>query len=237
MRAYAINADGAVYGNEISFDTAPGFVDNRDGTVYPVVTIGNQVWMAENLKYLPSVNLPNEGSNSDPRYYVYGYSGNDVSAAIAEENYAIYGVLYNWPAAMAGEEAANATVKPSGVKGVCPDGWHLPNEAEWEELFLVVGTKTSRQNYSGGGALKESGTEHWDSPNTGANNGYGFTVLPAGHKDTNHVFVNLGVNGYFWNSSLDTTNPWYWMFRSAFSTIYASSVAISSGHSVRCLCN
>ena len=83
-------------------DTAGTFTDSRDGNEYNWVQIGNQVWMAENLAYLPSVNMVADGSEdaAGSYYYVYGYDGTNVTDAKATANYTTYGVLYNWTAAM-----------------------------------------------------------------------------------------------------------------------------------------
>src|SRR5574344_2484117 len=154
--------------------------DARDNQTYRIVTIGSQTWMAENLKYLPSVVGPRTGSKTTPHYYVYGYNGTNVTDAKATANYNTYGVLYNWPAAMNG--AASSTTNPSGVQGVCPDGWHLPSNAEWTELTDYLG------GYSvAGGKLKatgtiEAGTGLWYDRNTGATNETGFTGLPGGYR-------------------------------------------------------
>src|SRR5690554_6700140 len=131
--------------------------DARDNQTYRIVTIGSQTWMAENLKYLPSVVGPETGSQTTPHYYVYGYNGTNVTDAKATANYNTYGVLYNWPAEM----------------NACPDGWHLPSDAEWTELTDYLGGESVA-----GGKLKETGTTHWASPNTGATNETGFTALP-----------------------------------------------------------
>jgi uncharacterized protein (TIGR02145 family) len=111
--------------------------DTRDATTYKTVTIGDQIWMAENLKYLSAVESPSVGSDTEAYYYVYDYDGNDIEAAKTTDNFDIYGVLYNWTAAMSGAASSNAN--PSAVKGVCPDGWHLPSDAEWAQLADYLG--------------------------------------------------------------------------------------------------
>jgi len=83
-----------------SLDGTSTFTDSRDNTDYRYITIGTQTWMAENLRVLPSVSDPDDGSPDDPYYYVYDYYGTDVAAAEATENYKTYGVLYNWEAAL-----------------------------------------------------------------------------------------------------------------------------------------
>ncbi len=167
IKAYAINSQGEALGSEVSFTTNSGsggetgtFTDSRDGHEYNWIKICNQVWMAENLTYLPSVSPSSAGSYTDPYYYVYGYQGNSVSEAKATSNYATYGVLYNWPATMAG--ASSSSTNPCGVQGVCPDGWHLPSDAEWIELEMHLGMSQADADNEGwrgtdeGGKLKET---------------------------------------------------------------------------------
>ncbi|MFA5816806.1 MAG: FISUMP domain-containing protein, partial [Bacteroidales bacterium] len=131
VRAYATNSEGTSYGDPISFRTLDdggltgSFIDSRDNTVYNWVKIGNQVWMSENLAYLPSVSSSTTGSGTLPYYYVQGYEGVNIFDAIPTSNYQTYGVLYNWPAAMKGANSSNQN--PSGVQGICPDNWHLPS--------------------------------------------------------------------------------------------------------------
>jgi len=173
------------------------FTDNRDGKSYTTVRIGLQCWMAENLKYLPSVVSSAIGSLSFSYYYVYGYAGSDVSLAEATTNYNIYGVLYNWQAAMAGSTSSSSN--PSGVQGACPAGWHLPSDAEWTQLTDYLGGA----NVAGG---KLKATAFWDSPNTDATNETGFTALPGGIRYTNGSFYYIGVTGRWWSSTEDDTD-------------------------------
>lgn len=118
------------------------FLDPRDNTVYRTVTIGDQTWMAQNLAWLPSVHRPETAAScqGEPYQYVLNYDGEDVAAAKATEEYALYGVLYNWYAVVGEGNSAGvpSDAVPSGVQGPCPDGWHVPSQAEWQTLFDFV---------------------------------------------------------------------------------------------------
>lgn len=177
------------------------FTDPRDGNNYQTVTIDNQVWIAENLKYLPSVVGPTIFSDTSPYYYVYDYEGTDVEEAKNEENYTTYGVLYNWTAAMAGSASSNAN--PSTVQGVCPTGWHLPSEAEWDQLIDYLGGV-----YVAGGKLKEIGLMNWQDPNAGATNEAGFKALPGGYSGWS-TFEELGSQGFWW-SATENSSEFSW---------------------------
>lgn len=216
------------------------FIDSRDNTEYSWVQIGSQTWMAENLKYLPSVVGPGTGSNSEAYCYVYGYDGTSISAAKATENYATYGVLYNWTAAMNGAESSDAN--PSGVQGICPDGWHLPSDAEWKQLEMYLGMSETDVNSTGwrgtveGGKLKEAGTTHWADPNAGANNESGFTALPGGNRGSHGLFYGFRDDGYWWSSTESGTyDAWYRRLGYDSSSVGRYFVNKSMGFSVRCL--
>jgi len=221
-------------------ETSGTFVDERDNREYSWVKIGEQIWMAENLKYLPSVVGHETGSNSEAYCYVYGYDGTSISAAKATENYATYGVLYNWTAAMNGAESSDAN--PSGVQGICPDGWHLPSDAEWKQLEMYLGMSETDVNSTGwrgtveGGKLKEAGTTHWADPNAGANNESGFTALPGGNRGNNGNFNNIRNSGYWWSSTEYSTNSaWYRSLYYYDSNVNRDYYYKSMGFSVRCL--
>ena len=232
VKAYATNSKGTAYGEQKSFKTnqeeeGTTFTDSRDGIVYETVTIGEQVWMAENLAYLPSVVGPATGSTTDPHYYVYGYDGTNIAEAKATTNYQTYGVLYNWHAALP----------------ACPSGWHLPSDAEWKQLEMYLGMTQveadKRDLYRGteeGGKLKEAGTSHWKSPNTGATNESGFTALPGGYRTNNGSFVNVGIRGLWWSSTQYSTNDaWYRYLSYLYSSVYRYATNNEYGFSVRCV--
>lgn len=177
------------------------FTDARDGNVYQIVTIGTQVWMAENLKFLPSVEAPTTSSSLTPNYYVYDYSGTNIVEAKETYNYNTYGVLYNWPAAMA--NSLSSSINPSGIQGICPAGWHLPSDAEWTQLINYLGGNNLSVN-----KLKEVGLLHWNEPNEGTNES-GFTALPSGMLGLG-TFVNICKGGAWWSATENSnSNSWY----------------------------
>ncbi len=235
VRAYATNCNGTAYGNEMSFTTLAAFTcgsiftDTRNNFAYPTVQIGNQCWLAKNLAYLPSVVGPFTGSTTTPNYYVYDYDGTNTSDAKATPNYTTYGVLYNWPAAMNG--AASSTANPSGVQGICPTGWHLPSDAEWTELTDYLGGTVV-----GGGKLKETGTTHWNTPNTGATNETGFTALQGGMRWGYDTFVSIGEYGYWWCATEhDSAYVYYWVMYNNYSDVDRVYCGKEMGFSVRCV--
>ncbi len=149
-------------------------VTDFDGNDYNTVLIGSQRWMKENLKSL---------------HYSDGTEINEVWAYNDDEdNVATYGRLYTWDAAMKNETA-------EGAQGACPDGWHLPTDAEWTELGAFLGG-----DELAGGKLKESGNSHWIEPNTGATNESGFCALPSGEYDDTH-YQFLGEYAVMWSST------------------------------------
>ncbi|OQB02256.1 MAG: Type II secretion system protein G precursor [Parcubacteria group bacterium ADurb.Bin216] len=209
--------------------------DSRDSNIYSTVQIGTQCWMKKNLAYLPSVVGPGTGFETTPYYYVYGYDGTDVSAAKATPNYTTYGVLYNWAAAMNGQTG-------EGVQGICPSGWHLPTDAEYKTLEMYLGMTQAQADATGwrgtdeGGKLKEAGTTHWITPNTGATNSSGFTALPAGSRSTDGSFNSIGSNTHFWSSSASSSsNAWRRLLYTSNSTVSRYYENKAYGFSVRCL--
>jgi uncharacterized protein (TIGR02145 family) len=168
-----------------------GTVTDVDGNTYRTVKIGNQWWMAENLKvkhYRTGAAIP---SITDNATWENLASGGHCAYDNEAGNVATYGLLYNWYAAV-------------DSRNIAPDGWHVPSRAEWEILQQFLGGEAAA-----GGKMKESGTTHWASPNTGATNESGFTALPGGDRISTGYFAMKGHKVVFWAStSYSSENAW-----------------------------
>ncbi|MCX6224867.1 MAG: hypothetical protein NTV01_09000 [Bacteroidia bacterium] len=164
------------------------------GKNYSTIKIGDRTWMAENLAFLPAVGPSNTGSETINHFYVYGYEGTSVNTARAQSNYATYGALYNWPAAMAS----------------CPTGWHLPSDAEWTSLTDYL--TNNGYGYEGSGSdigrsmASSSGWNYSSVAGTigndqSGNNRSGFSGLPGGTRYYDGGFRSLGDAAVFWSST------------------------------------
>ncbi len=193
-------------------DCIDTLTDERDGQKYKTVCIGDQIWMAENLRY----NAP--GSKC--------YDDNT-------SNCAIYGRLYDWNTLMQG--AAATAAKPSGVKGICPKGWHVPSHAEWLELIEASGGGPN--GVDAGGALKSTDTL-WKSPNKGATNSSGFSTLPGGVYVTgSSSFQRLRENAMFWSATAWTLPEYRYDIRlhHSVTTVVGGGVTPEDYESCRCV--
>lgn len=168
--------------------TPGGTVTDFDGNVYETVQIGLQVWIKTCLRSLHYAN-----GNSITGVYVY-----DDNNSYAEA----YGRLYTWDAIMNGTGSSNGN--PSGVQGVCPTGWHLPSKAEFEELISFIGGAVGA-----GGKMKETGTNHWDPPNTAATNEFGFTARGAGERSLTGTYQYIKMQNEIWTSTEYNTSSAY----------------------------
>jgi len=200
VRAYATNSAGTAYGNELSFKTLSdsaaivlfypilfnpnltyGTITDADWNVYKTIQIGTQTWMAENLKTTSFNNgeqIANVTGNLNWANYTldaYCWYKNDIAYKTN------YGALYNWHAVNTGK--------------LCPTGWHVPSSAEFTTLITFLGGGNAA-----GGKLKESGTAHWLTPNTGADNENGFSALPGGYLPSGD-FMSFRTAGYWWSST------------------------------------
>ena len=193
------------------------FTDPRDGQTYKTVTIGTQRWMAENLNY--------GTANS------YCYNDNSV-------NCAKYGRLYTWAAAMDSSGTWSTNGKGCGynktcsptypVRGVCPEGWHLPSITEFEPLFTAVGGSSTA-----GTALKSTSGWYNDGNGTDA---FGFSALPAGLRDSYGDYYDEGSIAHFWSSTEDGSGCAYDMYLNYnYDYAYLNYNDKYRGLSVRCL--
>ena len=219
IKAYASNSVGTGYGNEIMFNTLVGnpTLTDIDGNVYHTVTIGNQTWMAENL-------MTTKYRNGDAIATVAGSWATLVTGAYSwynndPANKTIYGGFYNWYAV-------------SDSRNIAPAGWHVPTDAEWTTLTTYLGGESVA-----GGKLKETGTSHWFSPNTGATNSAGFTALPGGLRDYfDGTFNNVGYLGNWWSSTTyDAANAWYRNLHYYIANAGRYTYDRHNGFSVRCV--
>ena len=188
-------------------------VTDIDNNHYDAVQIGNQVWMAENLRttrYADGTTIPIASSYSITSPYRYAPGPNQTNQA--NMSYVpTLGYLYNWPAVMNGTSSSNAN--PSGVQGICPNGWHVPSDAEWTELTDYLSSQSAyvcgAETYHIAKAI--SSQEGWSS-DTGqccigndlsANNATGFTARPTGKLTPahNHPFFDYGITATFWSAT------------------------------------
>jgi uncharacterized protein (TIGR02145 family) len=187
-----------------------------EGQTYNTVQIGSQCWMAENLNVGTMIPGLNEMSN-DGIIEKYCYDNNN-------ENCDEYGGLYQWQEMMQYENLM-------GVQGICPEGWHLPEDLEWGILnFNLGGASVS------GGKMKEAGFSHWNPPNTGATNASGYAALPGGYRYINGGFYFQGDYGYYWTSKLNTGQyKWAWLLSYNNEINQWSYELETEGRSVRCV--
>lgn len=192
---------------------ASGLVD-IDGNNYPVVKIGNQIWMKENLRVrrynngtaiLFDASGGSDGNGSDFTWGGLTYGAHTLYAhdsTATPSNLTKYGYLYNWYAAKgistAGEIANTDTLN------ICPTGWHVPTDTEWTTLIDYLGGENVA-----GGKMKSTGTVYWGGDNTEATNESGFSGLPGGIRRYDGFFSDNGGDGYFWSASeFDISHAW-----------------------------
>lgn len=219
-----------------TFARCSDFENNR----YKVVKIGTQIWMAENLKsgyysdgaplpYVNTVSAWDALTVSDKAFCYY-----DDNTA----NLNTYGALYTWSAAMNG--AAASSTNPSNVQGACPVGWHLPSDAEWHSMILVIDPSaqyTTTESSFAGGMLKEAGNSHWAAPNTGASDYYGFRALPSGRRLETGTFSQLGYNAMWWSTSDASGNARDRTLYYTFERIDRAPAYKNVGYAIRCVKN
>ena len=203
VKAFATNAKGTTYGNQFDFygGCDSKTVTDYDGNVYNTVLIGNQCWMKENLRTTHYADgWPLENSQ-------FKYPNNNA------DNVGIYGLLYNRNVAMRGVNESSSV--PSGVQGICPDGWHLPSNGEWNLLITYVNNQNeyrcNGQNNTYAKSLSDSIGWNYSAAyanqyacniasGEGINNATGFSARAAGYISGSNVY-GFGTSFYCWSTS------------------------------------
>jgi len=218
------------------FNSCTNSVSDIDGNKYDVVEIGNQMWMAENLRTSRFTNgddIPNLVNDSD-----WNTTNNSKRGAwVHFDNNVfyetVYGKLYNWHAV-------------NDNRGLCPEGWIVPTEEDWQELEIHLGMSNTEANSRGrrgakenvGGKLKIEGTTYWTSPNVGATNESGFNGLPGSIRFNNGGFGYLGevgVNGRWWSSTEAPSGAWSRSVYNDSTDVIKTNFNKQAGLSVRCI--
>lgn len=244
-----ISSDNFVFEiNGLPCPYSPTVIDIESNT-YNTVLIGNQCWMAENLnvtKYSNNASIPMVSDNmswdnlanngTDDAYCYYNNNSNGESNK--------YGALYNWAAAM-GDNAVSSNSNPSGVQGICPDGWHLPSDDEWKELEMALGMSQTEADQTGERGTNEgsqlaANASLWinSSLENDAEFGTsGFLAIPGGTRNDIGEFINEHSCIYFWTATEDYS--WSaWSRGVGYNTTQVSRHIYSYkslGHYVRCV--
>ncbi|OIO53027.1 hypothetical protein AUJ46_06420 [Candidatus Peregrinibacteria bacterium CG1_02_54_53] len=232
-QSYQLNVDTTAGQVKLAvWNCGDSFTDYRDGTAYTTVLIGTQCWMAKNLNYGTRVNgSGNQTNNGTVEKYCYSDS---------DANCTTYGGLYQWDEAMDYSSSCNGTGEgspacASPVRGICPDGWHIPSHYEYVALERAVctsGTCTTDFPY-------DTSTTGWRGTNEGTslkqNGASGFEGLLAGYRDTDGSFSGLGSNGHFWSSLESGSSAWGRSLYSGNATVYRGTYSKAYGFSIRCL--
>lgn len=214
-------------------------VTDYDGNVYDAVRIGGKMWMTRNLlvtHYSDGTPIEEGTVYSDETAYYYHVQNNE---AYDEE----YGLLYNWVAAMGG--SCGSASNPSGVQGICPDGWHLPSDAEWTQLTDSVSAFSGCMCGLADVTIAKSlaSTKGWKSSSYTcavgnapiSNNSTGFSAMPAGFFQATEAA--FGTEALFWSTTeCDTSGVWYrsFYYHAAIVRRYAS-YGLKNGFSIRCV--
>jgi uncharacterized protein (TIGR02145 family) len=219
--------------SETSLQTAGliGTVNDVNGNTYQWVKIGTQTWMAENLKtvnYADNTPITEGKADTNVSYTAkYWFNYNDDAA-----NKSIYGLLYTWAAAVKGN-TGSLTI-PSGLQGVCPNGWHMPSDGEWTLLYNFIST----HGYSGNEGTTLKSTSGWNGGN--GSDVFGFKALPAGFRLYSGTYSDLGNAGNFWSATtydLNTNNGLRRYLLNSSIIINKDDYGKRNGFSIRCVKN
>jgi uncharacterized protein (TIGR02145 family) len=222
--------------------TQPHPLLDFDGNEYQTMKIGDQFWMAENLKTThfadgtPLVDGTGAGDIESDYTTKYYFFYDDDSTTYAET----YGALYTWAAVINNPLGSNEN--PSGMQGICPTGWHVPSDDEWKELESFLGM--SNPNLEGWRGTNEgsklAGFENtWNEGIILFDDEFGvsgFNAIPGGYRSKNGTYLNMGSESHFWSASRSSSEWAYFRYLSSEHTdVWRSTNMKNSGFSVRCV--
>ncbi len=197
-----------------------GTMADQDGNMYKTITIGTQVWMAENLRTTKYRNGETIQNVTDNTQWLGLTSGAYCWFNNSDADKATYGALYNWYAA-------------ADSRSIAPSGWHIPSNNEWLTLLDYLGGENIA-----GGKMKETGSSHWTNPNNAATNQSGFTALGVGERDgIDRDFQYRFMCCRFWSlTQYDDSNAWFnAVFNYATYCNHSNYLPKKFGVSVRCI--
>ena len=254
IMAYATNSVGTGYSSTvITLNTGEACngttsISDYDGNTYKTVSIGSQCWMAENLRTThyangTAITEASTETSTSTKYYYHALKGNEYDS--------LAGFLYNYPA-VTGKAHSSAT--PSGIQGICPDGWHVPSLAEWlmlNDYLICRGTYGCDGNPSNicKSLASTTGWSHDQNGNSCAigsdqstNNSSGFNAYPNGVGSTGGD-VPYGDSASYWCTTKPQYSDAYWIYMTnnmsggGFINSYMASINYASKQSVRCVKN
>ena len=244
LRAYATNKIGVGYSKVLKILTRTEPVIDCNGNEYLTIAIGDQIWMAENLRVtnyedgtaIKLVEMISQWEGLSTPEIAYSWYDNNISYKES------FGALYTWAATMNGMVSGESN---SGiVQGVCPEGWHVPSDKDWEQLELYLGMSPAESNLTGArgyniGSMLAGNPESWIDgllKNSSSFGFSGFSALPGGGRRYNGTFGRMGENANFWTSTeYDNTLAWGRHLYSKYSTVHRYTDIKSDGFSVRCV--
>lgn len=189
-----------------------------DGNIYKTVTIGSQVWMAENLKTTHYRNGDLIETVSDNSTFSNLSTGAVDNSNNNSSNVPVYGKIYNWYAV-------------NDSRNICPKGWHIPSDAEWNTLMKSLGGMGPA-----GGKMKKTGTVVWNSPNDYATDSSGFGGVGAGFRSLDGIFMHFGQSAYFWSTTAQSaTHATGWYLYYSYGDVKNGSYSKKQSYSIRCV--
>jgi uncharacterized protein (TIGR02145 family) len=245
LAAVAFLPVGCEKADDVDNESPLSTLSDYDGNSYYTTKIGDQWWMASNLKTTHFADgsdiLLVEGISdwdtlaAETKAYCY-YNNDGNTEAFT------FGALYTWAAALNGAESLDNN--PSGIQGVCPDGWHMPSDSEWKELEMHLGMTQVDSDTTGprglyvGSKLAVS-KDLWSDGTLKNNNEFGtsgFMALPGGGRRYDGTFGNVGENANFWSATeSNEAKAWSRHIYSEYSTVHRYRSVKSDGFSVRCV--